>query len=85
MRIFQSEKQVTVSIRLNAFGELFSAGEPLGVRSPYMGEPPTTWALEYYDIQAVVGGLVRHFYLLICASQCPLSSSLLSGDEEEYD
>ena len=50
-----------------------------------MGEPPTTWALEYYDIQAVVGGLVRHFYLLICASQCPLSSSLLSGDEEEYN
>ena len=31
MRIFQSEKQVTVSIRLNAFGELFSAGEALSV------------------------------------------------------
>lgn len=29
MRIFQSEKQVTVSIRLNAFGELFSAGRAL--------------------------------------------------------
>ncbi len=28
MRIFQSEKQIVVSIRLNAFGELFSAGEP---------------------------------------------------------
>lgn len=29
MQIFQSEKQVTVSIRLNAFGELFSAGGAL--------------------------------------------------------
>lgn len=28
MRIFQSERQIIVSIRLNAFGELFSAGEP---------------------------------------------------------
>ena len=29
MRIFQSEKQVTVSIRLNALSELFSAGRAL--------------------------------------------------------
>ena len=28
MRILQSERQITVSIRLNAFSELFSAGEP---------------------------------------------------------
>ena len=33
MRIFQSEKQVIVSIRLNAFGELFSAGEPFNSQS----------------------------------------------------
>mgnify|MGYP001693416442 CR=1 FL=1 len=33
MRIFQSEKQVTVSIKLNAFGELFSAGEPFNSQS----------------------------------------------------
>ena len=31
MRIFQSKRQVTVSIRLNTFGELFSAGEALSV------------------------------------------------------
>lgn len=31
MRIFQSERQIIVSIRLNAFGELFSAGGALAV------------------------------------------------------
>lgn len=33
MRILQFEKQVIVSIRLNAFGELFSAGEPFNSQS----------------------------------------------------